>query len=251
MANTSPAFQFYPDDFIADKNVQAMTTLETGAYIRLMCFAWKEDQVGTLPEDDRLLAGLAKLSFASWIRVKDNVMRGFYMSKTDKRWHQKREEQEYEKQKRLREERKKAGHKGGQASVKQKASKRQAKSSSSSSTSSSLRKNIKKEKYGEYTTLTIVEHKKLVDKYGQSSTEKMIDTLDNYKGAHGKFYKSDYRAILSWVVEKVLGPQEKGETEDQIRERARKCREKEKGSMSCPKERGLGKDHCRYCERSK
>jgi hypothetical protein len=30
----------------------------------------------------------------------------------------------------------------------------------------------------------------------------MINALDNYKGAHGKKYASDYRAILSWVVGK-------------------------------------------------
>ncbi len=28
--------------------------------------------------------------------------------------------------------------------------------------------------------------------------------LDNYKGASGKRYKSDYRAILNWVPERVL-----------------------------------------------
>ena len=30
----------------------------------------------------------------------------------------------------------------------------------------------------------------------------MIQILDNYKGANGKKYKSDYRAILNWVVDK-------------------------------------------------
>ena len=31
----------------------------------------------------------------------------------------------------------------------------------------------------------------------------MITVLDNYKGQSGKTYKSDYRAILNWVVERV------------------------------------------------
>ena len=30
----------------------------------------------------------------------------------------------------------------------------------------------------------------------------MIEILDNYKGAKGKRYKSDYRAILTWVVDR-------------------------------------------------
>ena len=28
----------------------------------------------------------------------------------------------------------------------------------------------------------------------------MIEILDNYKGSKGKKYRSDYRAILNWVV---------------------------------------------------
>ena len=45
------------------------------------------------------------------------------------------------------------------------------------------------------------EYDKLIEKHGKHWTGKMIEKLDNYKGASGKKYKSDYRAILSWVVE--------------------------------------------------
>jgi hypothetical protein len=38
--------------------------------------------------------------------------------------------------------------------------------------------------------------------YGESQTTEMIRILNNYKGANGKFYESDYLAILSWVVNK-------------------------------------------------
>ncbi len=31
----------------------------------------------------------------------------------------------------------------------------------------------------------------------------MLDILDNYKDASGKTYKSDYRAVLSWVVKRL------------------------------------------------
>ena len=34
------------------------------------------------------------------------------------------------------------------------------------------------------------------------ATKRMIEILDNYKGAKGKRYKSDYRAILTWVVDR-------------------------------------------------
>ncbi|MGG3873189.1 hypothetical protein [Brevibacillus laterosporus] len=67
-----------------------------------------------------------------------------------------------------------------------------------------------KKKYAEFVSMTEVEYEKLVSKHGKALTEKMIEKLDNYKGANGKKYKSDYRAILNWVEEKVLSEQPKG-----------------------------------------
>ena len=58
-------------------------------------------------------------------------------------------------------------------------------------------------KYGEFVSMTNAEYEKLVSTYGEEFTKTCIETLDNYKGAKGKKYKSDYRAILSWVVDKV------------------------------------------------
>ncbi len=58
-------------------------------------------------------------------------------------------------------------------------------------------------KYGEYVQMTEDEHKKLIDKYGPEMTSRCIEVLDNYKGSKGTTYKNDYRAILSWVVDKV------------------------------------------------
>lgn len=79
----------------------------------------------------------------------------------------------------------------------------------------------KKSSFGEFVTLREDEHQKLVSEYGKEKTDKMIDILDNAKGAKGYKYKSDYRAILSWVVDKV----EKGEsTQDQgTRMACKKC----------------------------
>jgi uncharacterized protein YdaU (DUF1376 family) len=36
----SPAFQFYPDDFLGSPKVRAMTTEEIGAYLLLLCLDW-------------------------------------------------------------------------------------------------------------------------------------------------------------------------------------------------------------------
>ncbi|NKQ20646.1 phage replisome organizer N-terminal domain-containing protein [Brevibacillus laterosporus] len=78
------------------------------------------------------------------------------------------------------------------------------------SSNSSKRKEKPKKKYAEFVSMTEEEYEKLVSKHGKSLTEKMIEKLDNYKGAKGKKYKSDYRAILNWVEEKVLSEQPKG-----------------------------------------
>lgn len=64
-------------------------------------------------------------------------------------------------------------------------------------------KNDKKNIYAEYVTMTEKEFNKLIEKYGEEPTKKMIEVLDNYKGSKGATYRSDYRAILNWVVEKV------------------------------------------------
>lgn len=72
-------------------------------------------------------------------------------------------------------------------------------------------KNVKNDKndkkyiiYAEFVKMTEKEYNTLVEKHGEELTNKMIEVLDNYKGSKGKKYKSDYRAILSWVEDKVL-----------------------------------------------
>lgn len=53
--NKSPAFQFYPADYLADANVQMMSLEQEGIYIRLLCYCWRE---GSLPNDEEALARL-------------------------------------------------------------------------------------------------------------------------------------------------------------------------------------------------
>jgi hypothetical protein len=49
--------------------------------------------------------------------------------------------------------------------------------------------------------MTNAEYEKLVSTYSKEFADQCINILDNYKGSKGKEYKSDYRAILSWVVD--------------------------------------------------
>ena len=48
--------------------------------------------------------------------------------------------------------------------------------------------------------MTESEYNNLVERYSEEGARWMITKLDNYKAARGMVYKSDYRAILNWVV---------------------------------------------------
>lgn len=64
---------------------------------------------------------------------------------------------------------------------------------------------VKEEKrsYGDYVKMTEREYKSLVEKVGQIGADACIEKLNNYKGSSGKTYKSDYMAILNWVVDDI------------------------------------------------
>lgn len=58
--------------------------------------------------------------------------------------------------------------------------------------------------------MTNVQHEKLLAAHGSADTARLIEILDNYKGSTGKTYKDDYRAILSWCVDRLKEERRKG-----------------------------------------
>lgn len=94
--NRPPAFLFYVDDFVSDGVVEAMTTKEIGAYILLLCKAWREDPPGSIPADDRVLARWSRLTPDEWSECRTGVLAAFSLG-TDDRWHQKRMRSEFSK----------------------------------------------------------------------------------------------------------------------------------------------------------
>ena len=60
MKEKSPAFQFYPKDWLADPNVRAMTHAERGIYIDLLCSCWTEGSIPDDPEECARIAGWFK-----------------------------------------------------------------------------------------------------------------------------------------------------------------------------------------------
>jgi uncharacterized protein YdaU (DUF1376 family) len=105
-------FHFYPNDFVSDRNVEAMTTEEVGAYILLLCKAWREKPVGTVPNDDRILARWARVSDAKWEKIKPAVMAAF-RAKNGERFTQKRLQKEFTRVKSYFQKIREAGRLGG------------------------------------------------------------------------------------------------------------------------------------------
>jgi hypothetical protein len=62
----------------------------------------------------------------------------------------------------------------------------------------------KKIVYAETVKMTEIEYNKLLEIHGEVKVKRMIEVLDNYKAANGKKYVNDYRAILNWVVDRVM-----------------------------------------------
>lgn len=89
-----------------------------------------------------------------------------------------------------------------------------------------------KVKYAEFVNLYESEYEKLRKQHGEFYTKKIIEVLDNYKGSNGKKYKSDYRAILSWVEQKVKDSSEYNNYMTKKRQEEAKSRQKLADSIS-------------------
>ena len=107
-----PFFAFYPADFANDINVEAMSTLQVGAYLLLLCKAWQSDPPASLPSDDVVLARLARVDSVTWAEIKTGVLAPFHVG-ADGRLHNKRLRLEYDKAARLLKSRRAAGSEGG------------------------------------------------------------------------------------------------------------------------------------------
>jgi len=77
MKNKSPAFQFYPQDFLSSLQVQTMTTQEVGAYILLLANSWIQKEQCMLPDDENVLRILSKLSEEEWKKSSVKILSCF------------------------------------------------------------------------------------------------------------------------------------------------------------------------------
>lgn len=90
----SPAFQFYPTDWLADGNVSAMSLEEEGAYIRLLSYCWNE---GGLPSDLKVLARFCRTTEEHFMEMWERIQKCFVFD--GKKFQNPRLKKEREKQK--------------------------------------------------------------------------------------------------------------------------------------------------------
>lgn len=112
--NHPPAFCEYPRDNLLDSSIDAMSTLEFGAYNWLKQRAWYETPVATIPTDDQVLARWARLTLEVWLECKAKVLARFKPYGSD-RYIEPRLAKEYQKLKEARRKKSAAGKMGADA----------------------------------------------------------------------------------------------------------------------------------------
>jgi len=111
--NISPAFQFYPNDWLSSPKIMTMSPAEEGAYIRLLCICWANDG---LPDNDDELAVLSRLG-EDWLNGRSTAVRKCFIKHPKKNnfLHNKRLMTEAKKQHSYRQAGRKAGIASGKA----------------------------------------------------------------------------------------------------------------------------------------
>ena len=196
-----PAFLFYSNDFLS--GTMLMSNEDVGAYIRLLCL---QHQKGHLKEKDMLIICGNK---------NDDIFNKFTLDE-DGNFYNKRLEEEIIKRKKYSESRRNNRLKKKEEKTHEKDMKNICNSyvkhmeneNENENENINKNKNIKKKKiektqYAEFVFMKEEEYDKLVSQYGSDFTKKCVEILDNYKGSSGKKYKDDYRAILSWVIDRA------------------------------------------------
>ena len=202
-----PAFLFYSSDFLS--GTMLMSDEDVGKYIRLLCL---QHQKGHLKEKDML--SICK-TFSEDIFSK-------FKKDEEGNYYNERLEYEANKRKAYSESRRNNRKKKEEIETYEKDMKNICNSyekhmenenenintndieiKNNRKRGSKGKKEEEKIHFAEFVSMTNAEYEKLISTYGKDFVDQCILQLDNYKGASGKKYKSDYRAILSWVVDKV------------------------------------------------
>ena len=202
-----PAFLFYSSDFLS--GTMLLTDEVVGQYIKLLCL---QHQKGHLKEKDML----------NICKIYDEDIFSKFKKDKEGNYYNERLEYESNKRKAYSESRRNNRKKKDEKETYEKDMKKICNSYEEhmENENININKNItenkdnrkrgskgKKEEekihFAEFVSMTNAEYEKLVSTYGKEFADQCIQKLDNYKGASGKTYKSDYRAIGNWVIDEV------------------------------------------------
>lgn len=199
--------------WLTDSRVNTLSLMAKGAWVGLLCYMWESSQRGMLVKPNNAPYTLNELVALSGCTDDEPIQelidcgvlslnhKGVYYSA------------DMVKQADISEKRRNAGKKGGDA-MKHRISEAPKKGNKVATPSpiespppltekqKQMVEKKKKYNYAECVTLTRDEYAKLCAEYGEDAAKRMIEILDNYKGSKGKRYKSDYKAILNWVVDR-------------------------------------------------
>ena len=200
-----PAFLFYSSDFLS--GTMLMNNEEIGIYVKLLCLQHqqghlKKEDIVNMGATERVLSKFKKDEKGNYynerLEYEANKRKAYSESRRNNR--KKKEEQEtYE------EDMKNICNSYEEHMENENINKNiiKNKNKDNRKRGSKGKKEEEKIHFAEFVSMTNAEFEKLVSTYGKDFADQCIKKLDNYKGSSGKDYKSDYRAILSWVVEEI------------------------------------------------
>lgn len=198
----SPAFQFYPNDWLSSPRLAMMTAEQEGAYIRLLCYCWNDDDL-SIPDDDKILASLARVDEGCLQLVKDcfikhpkkeNFLTQERLQKEKKKqdaW-KKKSSEGGKKSAESRARAKKEGFKGGSRVV-------QPKPNSSSSISSSFTNNSWQGKTINLAEKDYDKYRKLASHLNDKDFEDCLTKADMYYSTDDKKGKEWRISLINWI----------------------------------------------------
>ncbi len=210
-----PAFLFYSSDFLS--GTLLMTDEQIGQYIKLLCL---QHQKGHLKEKDML----------NICKTYDEDIFSKFLKDEEGNYYNERLENETNKRKAYSESRRNNRRKKETCEEDMKnicnsyeehmenvnINENIIINKNNSKKDSKGKKEEEKIHFAEFVSMTNAEYEKLVSTYGKEFADQCIKVLDNYKGACGKSYKSDYRAILSWVIDKQKSQKNSNDEKEEV-----------------------------------
>lgn len=216
-----PAFLFYSSDFLS--GTMLMTDEEIGQYIKLLCL---QHQKGHLKEKDMLNKTYNEDIFSKFKKDEEGK---YYNERLEYEANKRKAYSESRRNNRMKKEKKEI-YEEDMKNICNSYEEHMENENINENININLNKNNRKKgskgkkkeekiHFAEFVSMTNAEYEKLVSTYGKEFADQCITALDNYKGSSGKTYKSDYRAILSWVIEKIKEKSQKAKGKSSYEQR--------------------------------